>query len=407
MDYKIENIDWLTTIFCDMPHTNSVVSQLWVHAGSIYETKKINWLSHYLEHMFFKGWHRYKTQEDISQKLDSIGWDFGAWTWHSHAGYYVKSACDDFETGVDVISDMLCNARFPEDEMQNEKEVIIQEMKMYQDNPTADVMSRWLEWYYWDTNYWREIIGTEKNVLWFSQKDLFEHKKNLYTLDNIILVVTGNLWDLEWKKKIIKKYFKNIEQKKSLEAEKFSHKLPKEKIKKFEKNIQQAHIVMSTEWFSLFEKERYAAVLLGIILWGNMSSRLFQNIRTKLGLCYYISAGHSSSLVDWRYILRAWLDKNKIDFWLEKIFSELDKIASGDISQKELDNALGYQNGSYKMWIETTGEMNDFLAWQYMNKWKIESLETIIAQYNKVDLEQIIFLAKKLKSSNWYTYYII
>ena len=407
MDYKIEKLNWLTTIFCDMPDTGSITTQLWVHAGSIYEEKKINWLSHFLEHMFFKWWERYPTQEHISQKLDSIGWDFGAWTGHSHAGYYVKSASDFFEIWVDVLSDMLCNARFPEDEMQNEKEVIIQEMKMYADNPTADVMSRWLEWYYWDTSYWREIIWTEQNVLGFSQKDLFQHKKNLYTLDNMVLVVSWKLENIDEKRKIIKKYFKNIEQKKSLQKPEFSHIFPKEKIKKYEKNIHQAHIVMSSPGYSLLDEDRYAAVLLWIILGWNMSSRLFQNIRTKLGLCYYISAWHSSWIEEWRFIIRAGLDKQKIDFWLEKIFEQLDKIALWDITQQELDLALGYQNWNFKMGIETTGEMNDFLGWQYMNKKKIQTLEEIIQWYNKVKLEQIIFLAKKLKSQNWYTYYII
>jgi predicted Zn-dependent peptidase len=155
----------------------------------------MNGISHFLEHMFFKGGKKYPTPHSVAEAVDSFGGEFNAFTSDEYAGYYVKCAPGFVHQAIDVLSDMLVDAQFPEEEMQREKSVVIQEMAMYEDMPNRQVYDKWKEWYYGDNSYGRPTIGSETTVNSFTREDLFRHKEELYSKDNLIIVVAGKITD--------------------------------------------------------------------------------------------------------------------------------------------------------------------------------------------------------------------
>lgn len=406
MNHIILELDWIKTIIADMPDSFTTTIEIFVKAWSVYENKQNNWISHFLEHMFFKGWKKYDNPIKVAQALDSIGWEFNAYTSDEYAGYYVKTAPEYIETSIDVLSDMLVNARFPLEELEREKGVIIQEVMMYEDLPQKLVYDKWKKYYYWDNSYWWSTLWTIDNIKKFKQKDFFEHKESLYTKDNLIIVIAWKIKNIEEIKNMIVEYFWKLPKNKKIIKPEFKINKPNNNIEYFDKKTEQNHLIIGAEWFAINKEQLYAANLLWVILWGNMSSRLFQEIREKKWLCYYISWSHYTQEEDWLFFIRAWLEKERFDYGLEAIFEEIKKIADGNITEQEFEKALWYKKGKTKMWIETSDQMSDFLWDQYFMKWKIESLETILWKYEKLTLQDIINVACKLKSENLYSFYI-
>lgn len=404
MDYEIIDIGGLKTIFANIKDSNSTTVQILTKAGSIYEDKNNNGISHFLEHTFFKWWTKYQTPQKVAETIDQIWGNFNAFTGEEYAGYFVKSAPEFTQISLDVLSDMIVNAQFPEDEIQREKWVVLQEIKMYEDIPQRLVIDKWKESFYWDNSYWRPILGSEKNIKSFSRNDLFEHKNNLYTKDNMVLIISGNIKNKEKLKSEISKKFKNLPEKKNIEKPKLKNHKPQNSKDFFEKWTEQTHIVVWGKGYNIFDEERYAANLIGIILGWSMSSRLFQEIREKNWLCYYIAASHQTAQEDWIFLIRAGIEKEKYDFWIKKIFEEIEKIAKWEITEEEYKKALWFIKWKTKTSLETSEDIADFLWEQFLLKWKITSLEEMIKKYEDTKLEDIKKICNKLNKENLYTY---
>ena len=389
-----------------MNDIHSITVQIMCKAWSENETREQWWIAHCLEHMFFKWWDRYKTQKDVSESLDSIWAEFNASTSSDIVEYYVKCAPNFIEKAVDVLADMIMNAQFDSAELEKEKWVIIQEMKMYEDNPMRLVYQKRNERYLWDNSFWRPVIWTEETVSSFTSDDLKNYKNSLYTKDNLIIVIAGKWAEKDEIKKLIEKYFSALPERKSIPSPIFPNVLPKKHSSFFHKWTEQNHLIISAPWFTGHDDKRYAARVLVSVLGWNMSSRLFQNIRTKEGLCYYISAYHVAAPSFWNFRIRAWMDKNRFDFGLQRIREEIDRIATKWIMQDEFEKAIWYLQGKIQMWIETSDEMSAFLWWQYIGFDKIDTLEDILQKYNSLTLDDVNQIAKILSLENCYTYHI-
>ena len=406
MKYTIESIAGIDCIFAPMEDTNSTTIEIMCKAGSIYENKENNGISHFLEHLFFKGGEKYPTPKAVAQAVDKFWGEFNAYTGDEYAGYYVKCAPEFVDRAIDVLADMMNHAKFNGDELEREKWVVIQELKMYEDNPMAMAMQKRQSYYFGDNSYGRPIIGTVDNIKTFTQQMLFDHKAQLYTKDNLIVVIAGKIINKSAIIAQIEKELHKIPDTATAKKPPFISKLPAEHTAFYEQKNEQTHLVISAPGFNGEEKERYAANVLATILGGNMSSRLFQNIREKQGLCYYIKAQHMSQQDTWVFIIRAGIDKQRFDFWIEKIFEEIQYIAEWNITQEEFDNAIGYNEGQIQMGIESSDEMASFLGNQYLIYKKIESLEEILAKYKTLTLEDIKAVAKKLNKEHLYLFYI-
>ncbi len=389
-----------------MQDANSVTIEIMCKAGSIYETKENNGISHFLEHLFFKWWKKYPNPKAVAEAVDRFWWEFNAYTSDEYAGYYVKCAPECISKAIDVLWDMMISPKFPKEELEREKWVVIQELKMYEDNPIALVMQKWQEYYFGNNSYGRPTIGTEQNIASFTQENLFSHQADLYAKDNLIIVIAGKIQDADTLYKQIEDIFQQLPEKKKINKPPFDHHLPKEKIAYYEKKTEQNHLIISTPGFAWNDEQRFAANVLATIIGGNMSSRLFQNIREKQGLCYYIKAQHISSEDTWIFLIRAGIDKERFDFGVEKIFEELEYIANGDISQEEFDNAIGYNEWQIQMGIESSDELAGFLWGQFLIYNKIETLEDILKKYKALQLKDIQAIAKRLTKENCFLYYI-
>ena len=406
MKYSIEKIAGIDCLFAPMEDTNSITIEIMCKAGSIYENRETNGLSHFLEHLFFKGGNKYPTPKSVAEAVDKFGGEFNAYTGDEYAWYYVKCAPEFINQAIDVLADMMNHAKFNTEELEREKWVVIQELKMYEDNPIAMAMQKRQRYYFGDNSFGRPIIGNEENIHAFTQEMLLEHKKNLYTKDNLIITIAGKIVNKEAIQAQLAQEFHNIPEAKKQEKPTYTEILPTEHIAFHEQKNEQAHLVISAPWFKGDDEQRYAANVLATILWGNMSSRLFQNIREKQGLCYYIKAMHSSAQDNGTFVIRAGIDKARFDFGVQKIFEEIQKIADWDITQEEFDNAIGYNEGQLQMGIESSDQMASFIGNQYLIYQEIETIQDMLQKYKKLTLEDIKAIAKKLSKDNLYMFYI-
>ena len=215
MNLEKKQLSGLTTLFLPMSDTYSTTIQLFVKAGSIYEDRRTNGISHFLEHMFFKGGEKYTTPASVAQAVESFGGEFNAYTGDEIASYYVKCPPQHSAKALDVLADMMIHAKFPQEEMEREKNVVVQEIKMYDDNPQALVAEQRNKRYYGDNAYGWSILGPAENVMSFTREDLFAHQQALYTKDNMILVIAGKIEDQTALEGQISELFASLGQSKS------------------------------------------------------------------------------------------------------------------------------------------------------------------------------------------------
>ena len=406
MKYEVKKVAWIDCVFAPMDDANSTTVEILTKAGSIYETRENNWISHFLEHLFFKWWKKYKTPKDVAEAVDNFGWEFNAFTGDEYAGYYVKSAPEFVSKSIDVLWDMMVHAAFPEDEMQREKWVVIQEIMMYEDNPSALVLDKWKEYYFGDNSYGRATLGPKENVENFTREDLIEHKRDLYTKDNLIVIIA---WKIENQSKLeeqLWEIFWELPSEKRIKQPAFPDVLPESHEWVYKKKTEQNHLVISARWFDGNDKQKYAANVFASILWWNMSSRLFQNIREKEGLCYYIRASHYSSPDNWFFMIRAWLEKWRFEFGVNKIYEELEKISKWDITQEEFKKAIWYNVWQLQMWIESSDELANFVWRQHLLYGRVRTLDEVLEIYHNMKIEDVIAIAKKFEKENLYKYWI-
>ena len=406
MDYSLKKIAWVDCLFAHVEDAHSVTVQVMVKAGSIYETRKTNWLSHFLEHMFFKGWKKYKTPKEVAEAVDRIGGEFNAYTSAEYAAYYVKSSPEHVKISLDVLADMIVNAQFPKPEMEREKQVVVQEIKMYEDNPQRLVLRHRKPRFLGDNSYGRPILGSEENVLSFSQEDLFSHKENLYTKNNLLLVIAWNYQNQAMLESIVTDLFGWLPEGDTVKTNPFSWDLPEDRESNFAKSTEQNHLIITAPGFDWHDDKKYAASVLSTIIGWNMSSRLFQNIREKLWLCYYIGGFHNDEAFWGYFFFKAWLDKARFSDGYAAIKKELSRIADGDFSQEEFSNAIGYRVWKLHMGIETTDDLADFLWYQQLLYGEIETLDDLSKKYHQLSYSDVFELKEMLADDKLYSFYI-
>ncbi len=406
METKILDINWIKTILVNLPESQSTTTQILVKAWSVYETKEINGISHFLEHMFFKGWKKYKTPKEVASTIDEIWWEFNAFTGEEYAGYYVKSAPEYIDIALDVLSDMLVNAQFPEDELEREKWVVIQEIKMYEDLPQKLVIDKFKLFYYGDNSYWWPILGPEENIKKFTRQDLFNYKESLYTKDNSLIIISGKINNENKIKDLIANLFKDLPEKKTRQKPPFPGINATKHKDFFKKWTQQTHLVIGIPGFNMMDERKYSAAVLATILWGNMSSLLFQEVREKRGLCYYIVASHYAHPEDGIFLIRSGLQKDKFEEGKKVIHEILDQLVEWKIPEKDFEKAKNFLIGKTKIGLETSDQWADFVWEQYLLKGKIENINSIVEKIKKVSLEDVKEIAKILKKENRYSYWI-
>ena len=406
MNYTLHNLNGLEVILAPMQESNTTTVEIFVKAWSVYETKKSNGLSHFLEHMFFKGGIKYPTPMSVAASVDAFGGEFNAYTSDEYAGYYVKSAPQHTYKALDILSDMIVDSQFPEAELEREKGVITQEIMMDNDNPWRNVRRRWAQRYKGDNSFWRSTLWPVENVQWFTRQDFFDHKEMLYTKDNLVIVIAGKIED---SKEILEKIWELFDELPTKnQAPKISYLAhePASHSSFFDKGTEQNHVIISAPGYTMDDDRRYAAGIMTNILWSGMASRLFQRIREQRGLCYSIWATHDANIYSWDFLIKAGLDKTRRDGWIQAIYDELALISSGDITQAEYDRAQWNITWSIQMGIETSDSLARFIGMQYLLTWSIQTLDDKLAKYAAVTLADVNNIASGLHKDKLWTYWI-
>lgn len=374
--------------------TSSVTVMLFAGAGSRYETRGERGISHFLEHMFFKGGKRFKTTQEVSAAIDGVGGDFNAFTGKEYAGYYVKVSEAHTELACDVLSDMLLHATFPAEEIDKERGVIMEEERMYQDTPMYRAGWDFEELLFGDTPLGWDTIGTEEVIRSVTQADFQKHKDELYAPGNCVLTFAGKINQAR-ADALAGTFFSGLAGKSDRKFEPFKA-YGKEKVWLRTKNTEQAHLVMGVPAIPADDADHFALKLLAIILGGNMSSRMFLRIREARGLCYYISTDTDNYLDAGAISTRAGVDQSRLDEALEHIRKEYLLCAAEGIMPDELVRAKEYLKGKITLSLEDSEERAHYFGKQLLLKGKVRDLNEYFAEIEKVTKEQVDALAKRL-----------
>lgn len=375
-----------------------------VGTGSNKEIKRQNGLSHFLEHVCFKGTPTRPTAKQINEGFEQIGAITNAFTSDEYTGYYAKSHPRHIETIVEMVGDIVINAMIPSEEIEKEKGVIIEELNMYEDMPTAKVMEVLATLLYGDTPAGRSIGGTKETVRSFTRADIVRYKNTHYTAKNTVVAVVGAFDE----KKVIdalKKTFALFSKGEKGVYSPVRASTRTEIVTAITKPIDQTHIAIGFPTVPLGHKDAPALSLLATILGGGMSSQLFHLLREEMGVAYYVRAEQEPHSTHGEFIITAGVDTKRVGEVLRAITHVLKERKTVLVPKAELSKAREYNIGMLGMGLEATDMVAGFCASQLILTGKIRTPNILAKEYMKVTPEDIarvandIFKAKRVRLS--------
>jgi len=391
----------LRVITVPMKNANSVTVLILVGAGSKYETKDMNGMSHFLEHMFFKGTEKRPNTLDISETLDSVGGQYNAFTSKEITGFWAKVDKTHTDIALDWISDMFLNSKFDEEEAEREKGVIIEEANMYLDTPMAYIGELWEKLLYGDQPAGWMVIGEKENILSFNREKVVDYYKTHYSSLNTIVCIAGDIDSEEIEGKI-KSYFGNILKSKEPKKVKAKEAQTEPGLLLHYKKTDQTHFCLGVRTYDLFNEKKYALALLSIILGGNMSSRLFIKVRERNGLAYSIHTSTDSTTDTGYLVTQAGIDHKNLEKSVKLILEEYKDMRDKEITQKELQKAKDYLKGTMSLSLDSSDSQASFYGTQELLAREILTPDEKFKKIDKVSVEDIkklaedIFLPEKL-----------
>ncbi len=379
----------LRAIVVPMENTEAVTLLVLVGTGSRYEDKDIGGISHFLEHLFFKGTKSRPTPGQISRTLDKIGAVYNAFTSKEFTGFWVKSAFSEFDIALDIVSDILLEPIFKKEEIEKERGVIFQEKNMREDMPyarAADILENVL---YGDTPLGRDIIGTEESIGKIKRDQIVNYLKAYYFGSNAVVAVAGNIGAKDAFVKL-EKAFRKMPRGKIRPKKKVGDVQKAPQIKLIEKQTDQMHFAMALRAYNMFDEKKYALGLLSTIFGGNLSSRLWMEIREKLGLAYYVGSS-GEQYTDVGYLaIKAGVPHEKLGKVLEKVVEIIKNIKRVGVSERELKDAKSFTRGRFALSLESSDEVAMFYAEQELLLEEILQPEDILEKIGKVSKSDIL-----------------
>ncbi|MBL6664842.1 MAG: insulinase family protein [Rickettsiales bacterium] len=374
----------------EMTDVESVSIGVFVNTGSRNEDKKVNGISHFLEHMAFKGTQK-RSAKEIAEEFEGIGGSINAYTSREKTVYYVKVLKKHAEFAVEFLSDILQNSTFDEVELEKERGVILQEIAMTNDTPDDIVFDYFQETAYPNQAYGRSILGPKSNIKKFQASDFKDYIFKQYNYSDIAIAAAGNIKQddlVKWSKK----YFNNLSNGKQQEVE--LSKYVGGEFKKH-KNLEQVNLVLGFDGISYLDDDYYKSQILSMILGGGMSSRLFQHIREELGLAYSIYSFNQGSRDSGIFSIYAGTTPEKVSQLLDATNVEIKKICEG-IHDKELNKVKTQFEASLLMAKESTSTRMQKLGNNILNKNRVIHSEEIIEKINAIQKTEIVDLAGKI-----------
>lgn len=394
MNYKKTTLlNGLRILTVPVKSTQTVTVLIMVGVGSRYETEKEAGISHFIEHMFFKGTGKRPDTLAISEELDSIGGEFNAFTGKDVTGYYVKVDFRHIDTALEVVSDIYLNSKIEEKEIEKEKGTIIQELNMYEDTPLRSIGDVFENLLYGGNYLGREIIGYKKTISSFKRKDFIDYLVRFYVANDTVICVAGKFDEKKITEKI-KKYFSGMKDGKKPVFQKVTEKQSRPEIKIKFKQTDQTHFILGCRAYSYNHRDRFALALLAVILGGNMSSRLFIKVRERQGLAYYVRT-EMEAYEDCGYIAtQSGVEHGSLEKTVKTILEEYKRITVEKVSGRELQKAKDYIKGKSVMNLESSDEVASFFIEQELKRKKIMPLELIFQKIDEVSPAGVLRVAK-------------
>lgn len=386
----------LRVITIPMPSFESATALVMVGAGSRYETKKNNGISHFLEHMAFKGTQKRPSAMDISSLIDGIGGEFNAFTGKEYTGYYVKAAKSNVDTTLDVLSDMLQHSKLDPTEIEKEKGVIIEEINLYEDMPMRKIGDIYERLLYGNTPMGWDIAGEKDIIRSITREDFLSYMGSLYSPDNMTVVVAGGIDEEEMREKV-ENYFGEMKKFKTEKALPVKETQRKPEVLIQEKKTEQIHVALGVRGASVESDDKYELEVLSAILGGGMSSRLFHEVREKRGLAYYVRSSSDEYKDAGSLVSTAGIDPKRVKEAIEVMMQEYQKVASGNlgISKQELNKAKEYIKGHLVLELEDSRAVSTFYAHQELIEDTILDPHAILEKVDAVTEEQVEAVGKK------------
>jgi predicted Zn-dependent peptidase len=366
-----------------------------VKTGSKYEEKKLSGISHYLEHMLFKGTDKRKTPKDVAEVLDKIGGDYNAFTGEECTGYYAKVDASHFDIALDWVSDIFLNSKIPDKEVAKERGVIIEEINMYNDNPTMHIDELWKTVLYGDQPAGWDVAGTKETVSGIKRSDIKKYIESQYVSSNTIVCVAGKIKEDEVIKKIRSRFggVKNTKPKKR--AAVVEQQTNAQLIIQY-KDISQTNLAIGVRAYNISHPQRYTLDLMSIILGGMMSSRMFIEIREKMGAAYHIRTYNGSDSDAGALVTFAGIDNKKIFEAIKTILKEYYKLTKIRVADSELKKAKDYLKGKMVLRMESSDAQASFYGSQELMEDKVLTMEEVFKKIEKVTSSDIMRVAKDI-----------
>ena len=384
----------LRLIEIPLKSTKAVTILILVRTGSSYETRKENGISHFVEHMFFKGTKKRPSPIMITEEIDRVGGMNNAFTGKEATGYWVKVESSYLDLALDWISDIFLNSQINEKELNKEKGVILQEINMYLDTPSLYIEDLWEKVLYGDQPAGWSTLGPKENIKRFRRKDLLTYIRKHYSSRNTVISIAGNI--KEGTRKKVEEYFRSIRNFIPPRKKEVRERQRKPEILILNKKTDQVHLALGVKGYPLGSPERFTQGIIAKILGGFMSSRIFMEIREKRGLAYYVRT-ESETYPDRGYLVTfAGIDKRNVENAIKVILEEYRKIREEKVSERELKKAKDNFQGRLFLSLESSDALASFYGSQELFEKKILAPDEVIKKIEKITPQDIQSVASEI-----------
>ena len=376
---------------CEMPHTQTAAMGIWASVGGRHEPAALNGISHFIEHMLFKGTSR-RSARRIMEEVEGVGGDINAFTAEERTCYYAACAAEHFPRVCGVLCDIYTDPRFAPRDIDRERGVISEEIRMYRDEPSSHVQELLQQTYWSGHPLGRPLTGTEETIEEMDAAAFRSYRATHYTAAATIVTAAGNLRHEEVVDRI-SRLLSGLGKKTPPPAKPYP-KIPSgPRIAVEARDIEQTHLALALPAPGLLHPRRYAFAVLNTILGANASSRLFQELREKRGLCYSVSS-HTTALRDGGYLeISAGLDRRNLEKSLGITLGAIDSLRKKAVPLRELRRATEFLVGSNRMALERTSAQSNRLGGSILAKGKIVDPETINTRLRAVTPDDILAAA--------------
>lgn len=392
---KVTLKNGLRVILAPMKETETATVFVLTGVGSRFESRKENGLAHFLEHMFFKGTQKRPMAIDISKELDAIGAEYNAFTGKEYTGYYAKADKKHWMTALDVVSDIFLHANIDQEEIDRERGTILQEINMYEDMPMRHISDLWEQHLYGDTPLGWRILGPKDNIKSFKRKDFMKYLDRGYVAKNVVVGVAGNI-DVKKVLAAIEERFAGMREGEKPVYKKLREQQSVPELALHHKKTDQTHMLLGVRAYPMDHKDRFAVAILGTILGGGMSSRLFMSVRERRGLAYSVHTG-GDTYYDAGYLAtQCGVEHGNLEETIKVILDEYRLIATEPVEAEELNKAKEFIKGKMAMSLEGSDEVVEYLTSQEVLRGKIDLPQDKAKSVDAVTADDVLRVAKDL-----------